>query len=428
MSESIPGISPTALWASWKEIRRDLRQSSVRDVVDFLDYDIDPHIWMDRLRRQIAAGTYEPKVPFRFTLAKAKGLRRTMTLPGIPDLVLYRAIVDFIFRKARRRQHQHVYFSQAHRRKVSHAAASSARSQMSYASLSQRRFLAWLHYEQYRKLLIMRRVYRFFVITDITNFFDSVLYSRIIDSLHDIRVPARMVGLLFFLLERLSLRDAYSESPRIGLPVDEFDCSRNLAHMVLFPHDDRIVSLVGEAPYLRWMDDQIVGVSSRAGGLRAIQAVQESLARLHLTPNTAKTSVLSLAEVRRHFHLDLNAMLDVAEEMGTKTVAERRALANMLRRVWNRAKPYEDRGEWEKILKRLYRLAGVARSGILRRRATRDLVAHPRLARRICAYMRHTGNAGAYLEFARKLWADPQQLYADVNVFTVEEMLPLEPS
>ena len=38
------------------------------------------------------------------------GFSRTMTLPSIPDLVLYRSIVDYLYRKAKRREHSHVYF------------------------------------------------------------------------------------------------------------------------------------------------------------------------------------------------------------------------------------------------------------------------------------------------------------------------------
>src|SRR5262249_19337274 len=132
-----------------------------------------------------------------------------------------------------------------------------------YVSLSKRRFYAWLRYDQYRRYLIMRRVYPYIVLTDITNFFDSVLHSRVASALHGMAAPPAMVGLLFFLLERLSVREAFSDSPRIGLPVDEFECSRKLAHVVLFAHDDRIVARVGEDAYVRWMDDQNIGVRSR---------------------------------------------------------------------------------------------------------------------------------------------------------------------
>jgi len=60
MPGPIPGISRTSLWGSWKIIRKELDNASIRDVVDFLDYDIEPDVWIRRLLRQIADGTYEP--------------------------------------------------------------------------------------------------------------------------------------------------------------------------------------------------------------------------------------------------------------------------------------------------------------------------------------------------------------------------------
>ena len=92
MSDRIIGITRTSLWAAWKTIRKALRNVSVRDVVDFLEYDVDPDVWINRQLRQIRDGTYEPNSPTRFTLAKSKGFSRVMTLPAIHDLVLYRAL------------------------------------------------------------------------------------------------------------------------------------------------------------------------------------------------------------------------------------------------------------------------------------------------------------------------------------------------
>src|SRR5688500_16295737 len=45
------------------------------------------------------------------------------------------------------------------------------------------------------------------------------------------------------------------------------------AHMVLFPPDDAMVQWVGEARYVRWMDDQNMAVKSRAEGLRVLSEV-----------------------------------------------------------------------------------------------------------------------------------------------------------
>jgi hypothetical protein len=432
MADRIVGISRTSLWNAWKVVRKQLRDSSRRDVVDFLEYDVDPDKWINLLLRRISDGSYEPLAPKRFNIAKSRGFHRRLTFPTIPDLVLYRAAVDYLFTKVRARQHQHVYFEQAELEKATTQAVKEATEKVAdaaspYGSASSRRFMAWLHYDQYRKQLILKRIYPYIVVTDITNFFGSILYSRVASALHGLAAPPELIGLLFFLLERLSNRDAYTESPRIGLPVDEFDCSRKLAHMVLFPHDDRVVKLVGEDAYVRWMDDQNIGVSSQADGIRVLAEVDASLARLHLTVNAAKSRVLSLREARREFHLDVNAALDAAEPRPFSTRRERRQLAGEVRRIWKLARKHEGVGQWTKILKRIYRFAGRARDPMLRGRAIDDLINDPGLARRVCDYMRVTGTTNDYVTFAKRVWTRRGQVYEDVNVVVMESLLRLEP-
>lgn len=266
------------------------------------------------------------------------------------------------------------------------------------------------------------------MVTDITNFFDSVLHSHVEEALRGLPVFLRMLGLLFFLLERLSIRQDYASSHGISLPVDEFDCSRTLAHITLFSHDDSMVGLVGEDNYVRWMDDQNLGVRSKAVGLRALSQVGKSLARLHLSPNSKKSQILTLSEARRHFHLDLNGMLDRAEAAAkvAKTRKQRLSLSRQLRRIWSRAQLHKDVGEFDKVLKRIYRLAGFARLRFLRRRALRDVLANPTLADRVCDYMRCSGTVLEYLRWADMLMQEEEQIYPDVNVALMESLLRLE--
>ena len=327
----IKGISKTSLWSTWKIIRAELRNASIRDVIDFVDYDVDPAKWIQRLRDQISSGRYEPATPFRFTIGKSNGFSRTITQPAIPDLVLYRTIVDTIYRKALKREHKHVYLKRQRLQQAQNVAQQQAVQQMSWAAqyrmTSQRSFYNWLRYAQYRKYLLLQAVHPYLVVTDITNFFDSVLHSHVEEALRGLPVVPRMLGLLFFLLERLSIRQDYARSHGISLPVDEFDCSRTLAHMTLFSHDDTMVGLVGEDNYVRWMDDQNLGVPSKAVGLRALSEVGKSLARLHLSPNSKKSRILTLSEARRHFHLDLNGMLDRAEAAAKAAKTRRQQLS-----------------------------------------------------------------------------------------------------
>jgi hypothetical protein len=70
----IRGISRTSLWRSWKAVRKELKKSSVRDVIDFLDYDVNPDTWINRLLERIASGRYEPETARRFTLGNPRGL------------------------------------------------------------------------------------------------------------------------------------------------------------------------------------------------------------------------------------------------------------------------------------------------------------------------------------------------------------------
>ncbi len=435
MPGAIPAISLTSLWKTWKAIRKELKNSSVRDVVDFLDYDVDPDVWMKRLLHHIGTGTYDPAQPLRFTLGKSKGFSRTMTFPSIPDLVLYRTLVDYFYDKVRRKQHKHVYFLRGQLSQVQEQIAKEPIQPDDlalpyYRAASQRSFLNWLNYDQYRKHLIFKKIHPFFVVTDVSNFFDTVLHTHVAEALHGTRVPSRTVGFLFFLLERLSIRQEYAGSHGISLPVDEFDCSRTLAHMVLFPHDDEMVHFVGEENYVRWMDDQNMGVNSKAHGLAVLAGTGRSLARLHLTPNTQKSKVLSLSEARRHFHLDLNQLIDKSDKLAKQVTKGqyhlRPKLRSEVKAIWKVAQAYEGVGEFGKILKRLYRIAGLAKGRLFRYRATKDILADPTSVERVSDYMRCTGTVSEYLDFADGLFNHPEQIYPDVNVALFDSFLRLE--
>jgi len=429
----IRGISKTALWRSWKNIRQELKNSSIRDIIDFLDYDVDPDIWIRGLLLQLRTGRYEPTTPQRFTLAKSNGFSRTMTLPSIPDLTLYRTIVDFIYSKVRYREHKHVYFRRSFLDQAQREAQLEAEAVVQTAGQygkSGKAYLNWLKYNQYRKHLLLERIFPFLVTTDISNFFDSLLHSHVQEALRGVRIPPRMIGLLFFLLERLSIRQDYSGSHDISLPVDEFDCSRTLAHLVLFSHDTDIVAMTGEGAYVRWMDDQNMGVESKAKGLKTLAEVGRSLARLHLAPNTKKSRILSLSEARRHFHLDLNSALDRCEQIWKQSTSQKSKslLRRHIRAVWSRALAHEGVGEFEKILKRIYLFAGRAGARFLRRRAVRDILSQPGTAQRICDYMRNSGSVLEYLNFVEQLLNSEEQIYEDVNIILIESLLRLEAS
>lgn len=431
MPGPITGISKTSLWGAWKEVRIEVKNSTIRDVVDFLDYDIDPDIWIGRLLRQVKTGGYEPQTPLRFTLAKSGGFKRRLTFPSVPDIVLFRAVANFVHTKAQRQQQPHVYYRRIDLQRAVQAATQAAgqkrgRFASIYRFTSRKSFQNWQEYEQYRKQLILRKIHRFIVVSDITNFFDSVLHSEVSNALRNFPIPSRLIGLLFFLLERLAIRADYSDSPRIGLPVDEFECSRTIANLVLFAHDRVMVGLVGKHAYVRWMDDQAIGVNSRSEGLKVVAAIGASLANLYLTANAKKTQILSLKQAKIHFHLEANAQLDALQTMIETRSKPRRTLVRELAKGWRLASRNKDRGEWEKIQKRYYRLAGLTKAKFLRPQASRDLLGTPTLTERIADYMRCSGPVKEYLGFVRRILAHKEQVHEDVEFILIESLLRLE--
>ena len=197
--------------------------------------------------------------------------------------------------------------------------------------------------------------------------------------------------------------------------------------MILFPHDERVTSLVGEDAYVRWMDDQNIGVRSRAEGLQVLGVVCDSLRRIHLTPNSGKSKILSISEAKKHFHFVVNRELDVIERLPHSTGRERRELRKAITRAWRKAKALEGVGEWQKVLKRFYRQAARAQSRLFVRQAAADIKRYPGLVDRIADYIRYVSSAGAATTFVAKILIDPEQVYPDVNFQLIESFLKLYP-
>jgi hypothetical protein len=175
------------------------------------------------------------------------------------------------------------------------------------------------------------------------------------------------------------------------------------------------------------MDDQNFGVTSRADAIRAVATLNASLGSYHLTPNSGKTKIMSLSDARRHFHLDINRSLDNIKNDSPRTAAQRLALGKAVRTAWVTAQPHANAGEWDKILKRFYMLAGRSHARFLRRHTLSHLLQYPTIAERIAEYVRCTGTVGEYLDFVDAATAHAEQQYDDVNVRLLEECLRLEP-
>lgn len=427
------GITRHSLLKSWVLVRKSVRQVYRRDVIDFLEYDINPDVWIKRLYADIRDGRYQPETPVRFNIAKSGGFKRQVTRACIPDAVLYRTIVDLIYEPFIRYKVKHAYFARTELAEIQAAIAAENENhddiddddyrpdKFSHLFLINP-FVTWKEFNQYRKLLIFEKVHPFIISTDITNFFDSILHNQVHKTLCDISTPRSVVELLLLLLERLSPKAPLAPTPGIGLPVEEFGCSRSLAHILLFSHDLRMVALVGEENYVRWMDDQNFGVESYSKALRAVGEIQRSLQLLHLTPNSGKTKILPIEQAVLHYHIATNTELD---ELDASQVVGRDLRLRLLP-LWRTARRTEGVGEFAKILKRFYRLFALAQSRVMVNRAHRDIIRYPELAPRILEYCRSVQPPSAFVASAVRVLQDENQVYEDTAVSVFETFLKLD--
>src|SRR5439155_1078659 len=175
------------------------------------------------------------------------------------------------------------------------------------------------------------------------------------------------------------------------------------------------------------MDDQYIGVQSRAEGLRVLNKVGDSLRRLHLTANAGKSKIPSLSEAKKHVHFASNQSLDDLDKSPYSSRKQRRELELELRKAWKRAVDLEGIGEWQKILGRFYRYAARARSVLFVDRAAGDVVDFPGLTDRIADYVRYVTSPSRCLNFVMSLLENDEQVYPDINYRLIESLLKIEP-
>jgi hypothetical protein len=407
------------------QLRTYVRQVRARDVIDWVDWFIALHASLPLLREELLSGEYQPLPATRYEWGKAQGGFRVISSFNLRDALVFRHICDFVLERARPSQAPGVYFS----RRYSSPPVGQAKimgDEDPYLD-----FLAvWLRYNQYRSKTLLSSPHEVLVVTDISNFFDSIHHELLLEYLAPLGIPRKAVALLGRLLDAFKTPAGHSPNPRTGIPTDEFDCSRQLAHVFLFEHDWRVLERVGTERYVRWMDDQNLGVGGATEARRMVNAMTHSLGSLRLTLNTAKTRFLTPDEVVIHFQLDANELLDAwparIKSAGPDGLgAIRDQFDNDMQDLLSG--PTAGRGNWDKILKRMYGLAAQLESPLLEPRALDDLIAYPDLDERIFRYFAIRNRGAELLTLFRQYLDDGESLFEATEAACFDALLTLDP-
>ena len=407
-------------------IRKEVRLLRARDVIDWTDWFVALEPSLTNLSQEVISGRYAPSAPTRYELGKSHGAFRVITALNMRDAIVYRHICDEALERATVEKVPGAYFSRRH-------SATPVGNTLNLEGDEYHTFFeVWLKFNQYRSRTLLSDAYRVLVVTDITNYFDSIQHDLLIEYLSPFLLPRKAMGLLGRLLEAFKPTAGHSPNPRVGLPVDELDCSRELAHIFLFEHDKRVVAEFGSSNYVRWLDDQNIGVRSLSEARKLVNALTRSLSSQRLTLNSGKTKFLAPPEVLLHFQLDANEELDQWEQRFTRIAATNVNQArNELIDCWNRISvgDHVGVGNWGKILKRVYAAATKADSDLLEARALQDLVDHPdQLDERIFGYFAKRNRGEQLLNLFSQYCETGENLFEATETAFFETLLLLDPT
>ena len=104
---------------------------------------------------------------------------------------------------------------------------------------------------------------KFFVESDIANFYPSIRLQAIREHLHSqTTLEKEVVRLCVQIIDGVMPRRDYSEVSLMGLPQEQIGSSRDIAHSLLLHVDKEFESEGQRGRYTRFMDDILIGVAS----------------------------------------------------------------------------------------------------------------------------------------------------------------------
>ena len=342
--------------------------------LDLVAMDWSLEILVDRLCRSITDGTYRPQASHIIRSAKSSGLTRPLSILSPEDQLVYKAILVLAESDLMRGMQDWTRFGRTDRK---------ADDEGDFSSDSGW-FRAWITRQGH--LWTITEHHKWIVETDIANFFPSIQLPFLLAHIQAYaNLSEASVRLLCRILEDVATLPEFRRSATVGLPQENFDCSRVLAHTHLRTVDDEFANEGSKNRFSRYMDDVVIGADSEKEALQFVHRIQRSMERIGLYPNTAKTRITTAAQFRQELMKPENDELGELElEVFSRPAFVRRMTADLLSAHLSlRPRPKA----WERVLRRWYSLCRTARDPALLGVALRHLAAFPGSAPHILDYM-----------------------------------------
>ncbi|EMJ48391.1 RNA-directed DNA polymerase [Leptospira santarosai] len=335
----------------WRNIvRNQLRSSDILDIFDYYDFNYNIDSKSSSIKAEILDGYYRSASPLFYRIEKKLGICRHLCLLQPSDALILQTISESIFDDILKKQpsKQSYYSRDRHSAKKPHEVQSESDYEVNGR-------------KQWKKF--QREIYNFadqkdyLVITDITNYYDSIdlgdlkfLISKYLEK------NTSVLDLLFNILQDVQWRPDYLPRTKKGLPVINIEAVRLLAHSILFEIDS-ILDKKTNASFVRWMDDITFAVGDRKEATLILSSVSESLQSKGLNLNLAKTIIIDQESSKKYFLIEQNRELDSYQRKVKGNGLTRAEVKNLKREFRIHLKDKSPRS-WDKVTKRYLTIFG----------------------------------------------------------------------
>lgn len=278
-----------------------MRSQDILDMYDYYDFHTGKNNFFEKLYSDILSGNYRPRPPLHIRAEKSKGIFRRIAIPCAEDALILQVIVDYITPALiKAAPSENSFYSRSHVSPLMGKTGIAA----DYVW-----FHRWLEFSGRR--INLSNSFKYIVITDISNFFDSIDLRRLRSIISSISIFSEVIlDFMFLILESFVWKPDYSLVPLSGLPQVNFDAPRLLAHVYLYEIDKFLLEATG-GNYLRWVDDISFGANSEEEAREILGRLDEIMAARGLRLNMGKTKVLLASEAHKYFFVEENKFIDM---------------------------------------------------------------------------------------------------------------------
>lgn len=411
----------------WKDVVRPMLRSMTfskinltHDPLHYAAYEWGLQALISSLAKDITLGRYSPERGEIIRTAKGRGLSRPLCFLAPRDALVYSTITSLcraqLISKAR------PWVGAEQRDKGQAKVPEDAGDSFDW-------FRFWLEREGHILDMLDDDDVKYIVESDISNFFPSIRLEAVREHLHSqTDLEKEVVRLCVQIVDGVMPRHDYSEVSLMGLPQEQSNSSRYIAHSLLI-NVDKEFDKEGEAGrYTRFMDDILLGVHTPEDGQVCVSRWQVGLEALGLYPNGAKTSVITKGKYFHDAMVSANAEIDSIEERLKKVTTgdlheidltpelneSIEKLSTVHRRIDERPK------RWDRVTRRIYTLHRKIANSLWWNYWFNDINEYPGSAPAILEYVRSwplSGETvGRLVQLSRKYHA----LYTNIALLAAE--------